>query len=441
MLYLYCQLDGETMILEYSITNTFSIRDKQTISFEGVKDDETNDIHTKEIDGKKILKFACFYGANASGKTNIINALDYYLDFVINSFTELKPEESTYFDPFRFDESSASKPGEFNILFYAPDYNDTRRLVKYTYDLVIDSRKVLFESLYYSPKGQAKLIFKREWDKEIKWGTDIKGAKKVISELARDNCSLIGAGAQANHPVFTLIYSYFRKRLQSPLIRNYLGGIGNYQLKMIEDNKDLKDKIVGLIQAADFGSITDIEIESKDFPDDFFEDMPDSMKKAFQESVEKPKMRNAFLVHSYNGRSYRLPIRKESNGTQKVFELANILVYATASADLLVDEIDSSLHSDIVETLLHLFLLLSDDSQLIFTTHNQDLLDSGILRDDEVWFCYKTDEGNSTYNSITDYTGIRKDVSRKKLYKAGRFGSLPFIDIEKLRELFCAEKD
>ena len=79
---------------------------------------------------------------------------------------------------------------------------------------------------------------------------------------------------------------------------------------------------------------------------------------------------------------------------------------------------------------------MSDDSQLIFTTHNQDLLDSGILRDDEVWFCYKTGEGNSIYNCITDFTGIRKEPSRKKLYKAGKFGSLPIIDIPMLRELF-----
>ena len=84
---------------------------------------------------------------------------------------------------------------------------------------------------------------------------------------------------------------------------------------------------------------------------------------------------------------------------------------------------------------------LSQESQLLFTSHNQELLDSGLLRDDEIWFCNKTAEGASRYNSITDYTGIRKETSRKKLYQADKFGALPNIDINALRELFRAKKN
>lgn len=427
------------MILEYSVTNTFSIKDKQTISFEAVKKDETDNLHTKTIEGKKILKFACLYGANAAGKTNMIFALGFYLDFILTSFTDLKPDETTYFDPFRFDEKMIEQPGEFNLVFFAPNYNDNSKTVKYVYNLKLTSKKVISETLHYSPKGQLRLVFDRTENDEIKWGADITGAKKIISELTRSNCSLIGAGAQANHPVFSLLYSYFKQRLKGLYPNHSLDSFG--ALKTIEENGELKERIIGLLQSTDFGSITDIEIESRDIPEEFLNVVPDEVKEEFQKRGEKPKTRVAYLVHSYHGKDFRLPLQRESNGTQHVYELAQILDFATDSADVIVDEIDSSLHPDIVEAVLRLFLELSDDSQLIFTTHNQDLLESGILRDDEVWFCYKTDKGNSIYNSITDFIGIRKEPSRKKLYKAGKFGSLPIIDYSRLRELFGAAKD
>ena len=90
---------------------------------------------------------------------------------------------------------------------------------------------------------------------------------------------------------------------------------------------------------------------------------------------------------------------------------------------------------------IQLFLESSTDSQILFTSHNQELLDSGFLRDDEIWFCNKDSNGGSKYNSIADYTGIRKETSRKKLYQADKFGALPNVDMNRLRELFCAKKN
>lgn len=428
------------MILEYSVTNSFSISDKQTISFEAVKKDESDNLHIKTMsDGKKILKFACLYGANAAGKTNMIFALLFYLDFIVSSFADLGPEESTYFDPFRFDDNLINQPGEFDLVFYGPSYTDENKIVRYVYHLELTNKKVISESLYYAPKGQLRLVFDRSDGEEIRWGSDLTGAKKVVSELTRSNCSLICAGAQANHPVFSLLYSFFKQRYKGFFPNRSLNT--NSVLSTIEENNELKEKIIGLLQSADFGSITDIQIESTDIPDEVLNSFPNELREEIQNKGGKPKVRSANLIHSYNGKDYPLPLQKESKGSQNVYELAQILSCAAGSADVIVDEIDSSLHPDIVEAVLRLFLELSDDSQLLFTTHNQDLLESGILRDDEVWFCYKTDCGNSIYNSITDYSGIRKEPSRKKLYKAGKFGSLPVIDYSKLRELFSAKKD
>jgi len=428
------------MILEYSIANTFSIREKQTISFEAVINDEQTDAcHCVPVDGKRILKLACLYGANASGKTKMAFALDFYLDFLVNSFSDLKPNEKTHFVPFEFSEESRNLPGEFEIVFYTKDFSSDR-IIRYEYSLKLTSKEVIEESLYYAPKGQKKLLFERIKDKPVKWGADITGTKKIVADLARENCSLIGAGAQANHPVFKHIYDHFSNRFRGIITPSY-AGISGQLLQRIENNADFKNKVIKLLSASDMGKISDIKIESQPVPDELIKQMPSEIQEEIAKHGEKPRTRKAKLIHTYDT-EYELPLSLESAGTLRMMQLTMPLDDLTAHQSFgIIDEIESSLHQELLEKFIQLFLEDSENSQLLFTTHNQDLLDSGLLRDDEVWFCYKTDKGNSVYNAITDYTGIRKEASRKKLYQADKFGALPNIDIHTLRELFSARKN
>ncbi|MDR1747475.1 MAG: ATP-binding protein, partial [Spirochaetaceae bacterium] len=125
---------------------------------------------------------------------------------------------------------------------------------------------------------------------------------------------------------------------------------------------------------------------------------------------------------------YELPLNQESRGTQRFFELAGPLFELLQSPRLLcIDELESSLHQELTEFFLKTFLENSTCSQMLFTTHNLDLLDSELLTDDGIWFAEKAEDGGSTYSSIVEYKGIRKETSRKKLYKAGKFGAIPFI--------------
>ena len=131
------------MILEYSIANTLSIKDKQTISFEAVKtvDNKSSSSHIiQTFDKKKILKMACIYGANASGKTNILTAFYFYINFILDSFTELKPNEDTHFVPFMFTKESDKLAGEFEIIFYVPDSNNN--FIKYEYFIKLNQQHV-----------------------------------------------------------------------------------------------------------------------------------------------------------------------------------------------------------------------------------------------------------------------------------------------------------
>lgn len=424
------------MILEFSIENTYSIKEKQTISFEASKSDVVDEKHTiaTMCDDRRLLKFACIYGANGAGKTNLLEAFDFYVDFIVNSFIQKRPGDRTGFIPFEFCENAKTSCGAFNVVFYAPLFSDESKNVKYIYDLCLTRDCVVAESLRYSPKGQSKLIFART-ENSIHWGSDVSGPKKVIEKMVRSNCSLLGVGAQTNQVILSFIYTHFAKRVKGSSSR--ISSSINEYFKLVDENADYKKKVLGLLNSFDFGSVSEIKVDSRKYPPEVLEMLPQEVKDELKNGrAEEPLLRLARFIHSYNGVDYPLSFSWESSGTKKVFELTQLLIFASDSSVLIVDELERSLHPDIVEAFLKLVLEISGDSQLLFVTHNQDLLDSDLLRDDEVWFCYKTDKGNSIYRSIISYTGIRKEASRKKLYKSGKFGSLPSIDYESLRSLF-----
>lgn len=429
------------MILEFSITNTFSIKERQTISFEtAVHDDESDKLHCVEIDNKKILRTACLYGANASGKTNMITALRFYLRFIIDSYTGLKPTEHIHFLPFLFDKATAAQPGEFNIIFYMKDA-ETHKYIRYEYTIQLTNKEVIKESLSYAPKGQIKLLYERMPDKPVKWGTDITGSKKIIADMTRPNSSLLSAGAQAHHPLFVQLYEYLSNRFKG-MLTPADGSLSEYVLRHIEKDAAYKQQIIGLFNASDLGKVTDIKVKTEIIPQEFIKQLPQDVQEEIAKHPETAKSRKATVIHQYNGTDFELPLSYESSGTVRMMELvAPLNDLAAGNSVVLIDEIESSLHQELVETFLKIYLQSYSDSQLVFTTQDQDLLDSGLLRDDEIWFCYKTNKGDSVYHSLTDYTGIRKEASRKKLYQAGKFGALPNVDIGTLTELFSAKKD
>lgn len=426
------------MILEFTVRNTFSIKDEQLISFEAVNSVSKDDnLHCVEVGGKKFLKLACIYGANASGKTNITHALTFYIHFLVKSFHALEPTEKIPFTPFLFDAKTQNEPGEFKLVFYAKDF-ESENSIRYEYAVQLTAEKVFSEALYYSPKGQKKRIFERT--DSIKWGACVTGVKKIIADLTRDNCSVVSAGAQAKHPIFLHIYNHFKERFMG-IIDSSDDSLAGYTAKRMDDDEDLKKKVTQLLSFADMGNISDIVIKKQEIPEDIIKTLPEELRNEIAKRGKKPVARNIHLVHHYD-QDIELPLHMESAGTQKIMELAAPLVDITQKPSMcIIDELESSLHQELLEMFIQLFLESSEESQLLFTSHNQELLDSGLLRDDEIWFCNKTADGGSKYSSITDYIGIRKDVSRKKLYQADKFGALPNVDMNALRELFRAKKN
>lgn len=409
------------MIQEFSLTNILSIKETQTMSFEVARRDTEPSRHWVEMpDTTKILRLACVYGANASGKTNLLKAFDMFMHFILDGFTTLKPNSSISIEPFHFDPNTPNEPSSFEIKFYIDGH-------RYVYSISMTKKQVTSESLHWYETTQKKLIFSRGYDGEVKWGTNIKGEKKQIAEMTKHNVALLNIGAKLDHPLLSKVYRSL-DTMTSSLIPPDSGSLMQQVLKLISENPEMKSEFLSLLSNANFNNIQDIVVESSDLPQDFLSMLNQESIESMQAEGMDFKRRTAQIVHGFNGNTYTLPIGMESAGTQRFMELILPLYDSVHNQGMfLIDEIGCSLHEELLEYYIDTFLEQGSNSQLLFTTHILDLMDSELLRDDEVWFAIKDSQGSTEFNSITDYVGIRKNVSRKKLYEANRFGAKPLF--------------
>jgi len=417
------------MIQEFSIENTLSIKTRQTISFEAVQDSNEDSLHYIQIGSTRLLKLAAIFGSNASGKSNMLKAVDFYLDFILSAFSDLKPKENTGFIPFSFDTETIKAPGSFDVTFFCDE-------IKYEYQLTLDSKCVHSEKLTYSPKGQKKLVYQRTCSDctgncdtlnyEWKWGDTLVGSKKKIAEMTRPNTTFLNTAAQLEHPDLGKVYHSLRMSFMSTITPG-TRGLMNFTIQRIEKNEGFKKDILNLLEKSDFGQIKDIVLKTREVPSSFIDTLPDAAKEGLKNTEGKYVTKDLLLSHQY-GKNYLLPIAKESAGTQRLLELAGPLFEIIRNKHFIcIDEIESSLHQELLEFILKTFLENSKESQILFTTHNLDLLDTEFILDDEVWFSEKDENGGSNYTGYVEFTGVRKGASRKKLYAAGKFGAKPII--------------
>jgi len=417
------------MIQEFSVENILSIKTRQTISFELPQNKNYSSEHFVNIGGKKLLKIIALYGSNAAGKSNMLNAFDNCFRFMMYGFTNLKPSDNTGFEPFLFDLEAANKPGLFEIVFFIND-------VKYEYLLTYDSNCIHKESLFYGPKGQKKLIFERICENlgnerellsyKYKWGDVFSGAKNKIASMTRPNVTFFNTAAHLHHPLIQDIYNWLEKTYL-PIIFPSHQNLLMWTIEQIEKNQKMKKDVISYMSHAGFNHIDDIIINNEEIPPTFLERIPENERAFFKNSDGKFIVKEIFISHNYKN-VYPLPIYDESSGTQRMLELAGPLLTVLYNKKFLcIDEIEASLHADLQEFLIKTFINNSFGSQIIFTTHNQALMDSGLLLDDSIWFVEKGDDGGSSYKCSSQEQGMRKATSRMKMYKDGKFGAKPKI--------------
>ena len=431
------------MIVNFSVQNFGSIKDKQTLSFEAEKSTHLEDHYIiAATGGLRLLKLALIYGANASGKTTILKALDFLRDLVLEPAE--KKTDNLEFSPFLFDSETPKQNSIISIDFIQND-------VRYFYEVELNKNAISREELNFFNPNKAN-VFKRTTDQnkqftEITFGSKIKKDKtfeKTLESNTLWNNTVLGGFLKTNIELKELkeATDWFKSYL-NPLIftRTELEG---YVTSRIDKTEIEKDLVVSILKKADF-NISDILIheEEKDLPDGFLEFIEKQLKtpdEKIKELKNKGKITSVNLEfeHTVKNKKYSLPFELESQGTRRYYGLAGLLsLLIKNSVAFPIDELEASLHPELYIHFLLSFLINSKKSQIIATTHNREILtNKDIFRNDAIWFTDKSETCATELYSLSDFdSSVVRDTSNIfNAYKTGKLGGTPnlgdyYIDI------------
>ena len=428
------------MLIEFKVTNFRSIREEQTFSLVAANSDKELPSCVIERDlpglsGVRFLKGAVIYGANASGKSNFIEAIHFLVDFVRNSTTKLQPGDPIGIKPFKLDRDSISRPSIFEIMFVAEG-------VRYLFGLSVTMERVIEEYLIAYPKGAPQRWYHRKFKKSkntYEWAKPSTAFKsdKNLQDKTRENSLFLSVGAQFNHPQLTKVFKWFKNNLRFINLRG-LRIDPAFTANLIHKT-DHHDLILNLLRSADFG-IADVIIQEKEMSIDemkkrarssLLSHVAEIEKKYSLKSDDTVKMIKVYLAHKSDGIDpVSLDFEDESSGTQRFFALIGPWIDILDNGyTVFIDEIETSLHPILVREILRLLFCSKNNprgAQIVFTTQNTILLDNTLMRRDQIWFTEKTPAGTTHLYPLTDYQP-RKDEALAKGYLAGRYGAIPFL--------------
>ena len=422
------------MIINFSVQNFGSIKDKQTLSFEADRSKHLEDYYVIDsINGLRLLKLGLIYGANASGKTNILKAIEFLRGLVLNP--ENKKNASLKFEPFLFDKVTPDLPSVFSIDFIQNN-------IRYSYAIELNNKAILNEELSYFNPSKAS-VFKRTTNiekqfSEIKFGSKItvdKSFKKTLESNTLWNNTVLGGFLKTNIelPELKDVTDWFEKYL-SPLVLTDTQ-LDNYVTAQINSLDISKKDVISILQKADF-NISDIIINNE------HDGIHDGLLEFLESQVKEPNMLinelkskgrnsalNVELEHTIGTDKYNLPFQLESQGTQRYYGFAGLLsLLIRGSVAIPIDELESSLHPDLFTHFLLSFLINSKKSQIIATTHNREILNNkDIFRNDSIWFANKNEKCATELYSLSDFDSsvIRDTTNVYNAYKVGKLGGVP----------------
>ncbi len=415
------------MVLEIRLSNFFSIKKEIVLDLRAANIKSKNAKALKnnltKFDKTNVLKTVAMYGANASGKSNIIKAIRFCSMMVLNSHNH---NENVLFNfkKFKFGNSN-KKLSNYFIRFVNND-------IEYEYTFSLMQNSIVTESLYYYPKGRITKIFTRDErlgktkKEKYSFGSVIKRPLDVADNTSNKTL-YISRASQMDRDIAKNVFNYFN----TTFILGYLG----HNAPQIENlfNK-YKQQLLEALRIAD-SDITDIKIrkikqQGKNFNANH-EDLTLSVEDVIQDALQ---------IKTYHKADPRVGfdlITEESDGTKKLFVMMlNILNIVTNNKVLLIDEIGESLHTDIIEYIFNLFRA-GAKAQLICTTHNTRFLNLTRFRKDQIYFVNKKEDASTDLYSLYDYSDFRDTMDVEKAYLQGRFDAVPFVNdsIENLKSI------
>ncbi len=424
------------MLLQFSVKNFKTFKDKVTLSLIASNYDKDTRARENIINDTtfnfRILKSAVIYGANASGKSKFLEAIAFMRHFVMNSSKESQKGESIEVDPFRLNKETESEPSEFEIVFVYKD-----ELFRYGFEAT--KEKVVSEWLYHRPKTKEIELFYRDGSQfETHERKFTKGSMVVKEGLVRDNALLVSVAAQFNEKSAINVIEWF-KALKFLYGLNEMGYQGFTMSKT--ESPAQKIKILELLKAADFG-IQDIKLQKVDI-DKLPKGMSNDMREAILRKIKEENaafVADVLMIHKKYDSNKQVVDHvefsideDESSGTRKFFALIGpILDVIENGYTLVVDELDSKLHPNLVCKIVALFNskeFNTKNAQLIFNTHDTNLLSSGLFRRDQIWFTNKDRYGEAKLYSLADFKSneVKKNEPFEDNYIRGKYGAIPYL--------------
>ncbi len=424
------------MLIEFKVKNFRSIRDEQTLSLVATKankelPDNVIDTPLKGLAGLQFLKGAALYGANASGKSNVLLALKFFANLVENSATELKPGDPTGTEPFKLDQNCIADPSEFEVTFESNG-------VRYLYGITATPQRIIDEYLYAYPEGRAQCWCDRTYSSKLnsyEWKKPSGAFKQdsKLQEYTKENVLFLSQGADLNHQQLTKVYMWFKTKLRF-LNLGADGGVSpGITLQRLSDGLK-KKQILTLLKSADF-NISDIKVTEHELDIESIKSKlpPELLSKLMEKGNDKKFSTKEINFEHEDNKGSLVPMDfedEESAGTQRFFSLLGPWLDTLEEGyTVFIDEIDTSLHPLLVRELLKLLFCAENNqsgAQILFTTHNPVFLDKTLLRRDQIWFTEKDDAGATTLYPLTDYKE-RGEAAIGKRYLAGVYGGIPFL--------------
>lgn len=405
------------MLIEFSVTNFLSFKEKNTFTMLASSDNTLSD-NFIEIGNDKILKLTALYGANASGKTNLFKILVMVSTMIKNS-NFFAPNVLLPIIPFKLDKDFVTKPSEFEIKFLIDG-------IRYFYGFKADNKNVYEEYLTYYPNGRPVKIFSRKNVNEYTFNASDEKFLNDIKEKNTSNKFFLATATNWNYEKTKTAFDFITDKLGVVLSYDQ---IDSYAYNMYYNDKDkkLENFALKFLEKADF-NIKGYKVIEEKMTEDTLRIMPDIVKPFFPVNMPMYKVNTKHIV---KGNEFEFDISEESLGTQVIFSLIPVIKDVLDNGKvLIIDEFDKSLHPFIVKYIVEILNdseINKNNSQLIFNTHDTNLLDLELLRRDQIWFAEKDLEtGSSTIYPLDDFS-VRKTENVEKGYLLGRYGAIPFL--------------
>lgn len=406
-----------SMLLEFSCTNHKSIKDKILFSTIASKDN-TDESSLYLYNGTRVLKSAVIYGANGSGKSNFISAIQFVGSLVVNSIT-YQPGQGIAQKPHKLSGPDAESS-------YAMQF--VTKGIRYAFGFTLKQLLVVDEYLYYFPKGRQVKIFERNEENFIA-GDKFKNRFEACREVLKPNRLFLSCAANfSNVEEVANAYAFFRDEL---VIYRGLGTDNwmEYSLRQINENASMKNVVLSFLQNLGTGikdirvKIDEMNMQPKDLPPFLSDEF-----KALLTSKPIPQVGAKIVYDSFETDL----MEEESVGIRKLLEMLCPFIDIIIKGKVLVcDELEASLHESILHGLVHLFRQLKSEqfAQLIFTTHDTSILDLDLFRRDQIWFTELTRDSRSTsLYSLAEIRNVRKDENVGKGYISGKYGAIPMLN-------------